>query len=188
MLSRKEVIQNSAARLFRKKGFKSTSMDNIAEAVGIKAASIYNHIDSKQELLSELLIGIAQRFTQGMEEIQSSSLGIEKKLERVIALHIRLAVEQTDSVALITGEWVHLEEKAKSKYLALRDNYEDQFRSIIETGKEEGFYKNLDTEIILFSILSSLRWLYSWYSKNKAYNQIDLEQQLTQCLIEGIKR
>ncbi len=189
MQSRKEVIRSCAARLFRKKGYNATSMRDIAEAVGIKAASIYNHIKSKQELLEDLLLMMAHLFSKGMEDIsRSSSLSSEQKLERLIALHIRLTVENTDAIALVAGEWVHLKSPAREEYLVLRETYENQFKAIIDTGKTEGLFKEIDTEIILFSTLSTLRWLYSWYSKNRQYNIVELERQMTQCLIAGIKR
>jgi len=186
MISRKEAIKNAAARLFRKRGFKATSMRDIAEAVGIKAASIYNHIKSKQELLSELLMEIAIIFTKEMRMIQQTSLDAKQKLERLIALHVRLTIEHTDAIALIAGEWVHLEEEEKLQYVRLRDEYENQFKSIIEQGKAEGLFKQLDTEIILFSTLSTLRWLYSWYSRNRDFDPIELERQMTACLIHGM--
>jgi AcrR family transcriptional regulator len=186
MISRKEAIKNAAARLFRKRGFKATSMRDIAEAVGIKAASIYNHIKSKQELLSELLMEIAIIFTKEMRMIQQTSLDAKQKLERLIALHVRLTIEHTDAIALIAGEWVHLEEEEKLQYVQLRDEYENQFKSIIEQGKAEGLFKQLDTEIILFSTLSTLRWLYSWYSRNRDFDPIELERQMTACLIHGM--
>ncbi|MCG8327694.1 MAG: TetR/AcrR family transcriptional regulator [Chitinophagales bacterium] len=187
MQSTKENIRSCAARLFRKKGYKATSMRDIAEEVGIKAASIYNHISSKQELFSELLLQVAHLFTKGMKDINTSSLSAEEKLEKLIALHIHLTAEYTDSISLIAGEWVHLEEPARTQYINLRNDYENQFRNILDAGKEEGIIKNLDTEIILFSILSTLRWLYTWYSRNKHYNLNDLEQQMINCLIDGVK-
>lgn len=185
MISRKEEIKNAAARLFRKRGFKATSMRDIAEAVGIKAASIYNHIKSKQELLSDLLMEIATIFTKEMKLIQNTSLNAQQKLERLIALHVRLTIEHTDAIALIAGEWVHLEEGQKQEYMTLRDDYENHFTTIIEQGKSEGLFKNIETEIILFSTLSTLRWLYSWYSRNRSFNPIELEQQITACLMNG---
>lgn len=185
MISRKEEIKKTAARLFRKRGYNATSMRDIADAIGIKAASIYNHIKSKQELLSDLLMEIAIIFTKEMEMIQNTSLNSQKKLERLIALHVRLTIEHTDAIALIAGEWVHLNENEKQQYITLRDDYENHFKKIIEQGKVEGIFENIDTEIILFSTLSTLRWLYSWYSRNRSFNPIELEQQITQCLMNG---
>ena len=187
MLTRKEEIRQCAAKLFRRKGYKATSMRDIAEEVGIKAASIYNHIESKQELLRDLLLNIANLFTTEMQSISGSSLDTEEKLNRLITLHIKLTAEHTNAISLIAGEWVHLDEPEKKQYISLRDEYEASFREIIEDGKKEGVFKEVDTDIALFSILSTLRWLYSWYSKNSNYNLIDLEKQINLCLITGLK-
>ena len=188
MKSRKEVIKETAALLFRQRGYSATSMRDIAKEVGIKAASIYNHIESKQHLLSELLLDMAILFTEGMEAINSSSLNATLKLENLIKLHVRLTVEHTDSIALIVGDWIHLEEPARAQFIDLRNNYEEEFKNIIESGKKGNLIDDIDTEIILFSTLSTLRWLYSWYIKNDEYNIEELESHMTQCLLNGIKK
>ena len=186
MQSRKDHILTIAAKYFRKKGYSASSMKDIAEGVGIKAASIYNHFVSKQEILNQLLQGIADRFVEGMRQIQDSSLNPKEKIHALISLHVRMAVEHTDIVALIISEWVHLSEKSRQSFIGKRDCYESSFRKIIEEGKAKKVFKDLDTEIILFSTLSTLRWLYSWYSKNEHYNPVELEKQIGSCLLHGI--
>jgi len=188
MQSRKEEIKSAAARLFRKKGYSATSMRDIATAVGIKAASIYNHFKGKQDLLQDLLLNIAHLFEKGMAEIESSSLPPAEKMEKLIALHVRLTVEHADAIALIAGEWMHLKDPVLTEYVTIRNTYEQDFKSIIEAGKTDGYFKDHDTEIILFSILSTMRWLYTWYSRHKSYNQVELEKQMTDCLLNGIKK
>lgn len=183
--SRRDEIKQKAARLFRKKGYQATSMREIADVVGIKAASIYNHINSKQELLEEMLLTLAQKFTEGMEMIDATTSSPSAKLEELIALHVQLVVDHTDEIALIAGEWVHLDEPAKTKYITLRDEYESAFKEIIEDGKAMGLFKEIDTDLILFSTLSTLRWLYSWYNKNKSYDVDRLKSELTQCIMNG---
>ena len=64
---RKEVIIEKAAQLFRKNGFNATSMRDLAENVGVEAASLYNHISSKAELLQEICFRIANKFTTHMD-------------------------------------------------------------------------------------------------------------------------
>lgn len=188
MPNTKETIQQCAARSFRKKGYKATSMRNIAEEAGIKAASIYNHFKSKDVILEELLMGIAQEFTRSMKVIRLSSISSLEKMEKVIELHVRLTVEHTDAIALITSEWIHLEEPALKKYTRLRDKYEKDFKTIIEDGKKEKEFQDVDTDLAMFSILSTLRWLYSWYSRNKSSNPEELKEQMVRCLLDGLKR
>ena len=195
MKSRKEQIKDASARLFRKKGYRGTSMQDIADAMNIKAASLYNHIKSKQEILCELSLNMAYLFTDGMNDINQSSLSSIDKIKKIIGLHVKLTAEHTDAIALITSEWVHLEKefvkeldvKPYFAYLELREKYEADFKSILKNCIEDEYFEDVNVEIAMFSILSSLHWLYSWYSKNaNKISIVELENQMIKCLVEGL--
>jgi TetR/AcrR family transcriptional regulator, cholesterol catabolism regulator len=184
--SRRTEILECAARLFREKGYKATSMRDIAKAVGIQGASLYNHIKSKEELLSELLMFIANLFTKEMNEINKSSLPPVEKIKRLIGLHVRYTAEHTDAISIITSEWIHLEKSVLPEYLRLRADYEKKFEKIIAECIKEGSFEKVNPKIALFSILSTLRWLYTWYNNQKDINPIELEQQMIHCLLTGL--
>ncbi len=195
MKSRKEQIKAAAARLFRKKGYRATSMQDIADAMNIKAASLYNHIKSKQEILCELSLNMGHLFTEGMNDINQSSLSSIDKIKKIIGLHVKLTAEHTDAIALITSEWVHLEKefvkelnvKPYFAYLELREKYEADFKSILQNCIAEEYFEDVNVEIAMFSILSSLHWLYSWYNKNlHNISLVELENQMIKCLVEGL--
>lgn len=63
--SRKQEIINAAAVLFKDKGYSAVTMRDLASAMGIKAASLYNHIQSKQEILSDIIIKSCRRILYG---------------------------------------------------------------------------------------------------------------------------
>ena len=160
--NRKKQILKGAARLFRKRGFTATSMRDIASELQIEAPSLYNHIKGKQEILQILLLELARSFTLGMEVIISSTLTYEEQLEGLIRLHVDLTIKHPNGMALLTSDWVHLEEPAFSEYVSMRDEYELSF------------------------ILSTLRWLYSWVLKNPEINPIELEKEMIENLLSGI--
>lgn len=187
-LSRKEEIKKTGSRLFREKGYASTSMQDIAHAMGIKAASLYNHINSKQEILYELLQEGADRFVTGMEEVKKSSLTPVEKLENVIKQHIRIAIEHTDLMALMTVEWRHLEEEGKAKYAKSRMDYENDLKVIIQEAKKLGQLKEVDVDIAIFSILTTLQRFYAWHDRHSDCNALDLEKDMIQCLLDGIRK
>lgn len=188
MLTKRDEIKSMAARMFRKRGYSASNLRNLAEAVGMKAPSLYNHIKSKQELLSELLLEMAGYFTHAMEEVMQSETGPVEKLEKLIVQHVRLTVAHPDAIALITSEWVHLEQPARSGYLRHRDEYEAHFRHILTDCISSGHFAQINVDIALFSTLSTLRWLYSWYGKHREIPPAELERQLTHILIGGLRQ
>jgi AcrR family transcriptional regulator len=185
---RKEQILEVASALFRKKGYQATSVRMIAAGLGMEASSLYNHISSKQEILRELLLNTAELFTAGLSEIEQSPKNIFEKLESLVALHIQLTLEFPNQISLITGEWVHLEEPALQQYIKLRNEYEHRFKSIISQGMKEEYLDQMDVDIALFSILSTLHWLYSWVGRHKNIDRADLEIQMKKCLLTGLKK
>ena len=186
--SRRVEILEKSARLIRKKGYAATTVKDIAAELNIKPASLYNHIENKQEILQTILLPLANRYTKGIQEIAKSPLDPLQKLERIIADQIRITIENTDAVSLVPNEWVHLETEARNKYLDWRDIYEKEFKKILRKCIKEGYLRPVNVEIASFSILSTLRWLYSWYAKNKNTNPLVLETELITNLIGGLKK
>ena len=83
-IDRKTEIINVAAKLFKEKGYSAVTMRDIAQAMDIKAASLYNHIKSKQEILVLIVIEIAEEFTNVMNQIVNSDISAIKKIEHAL--------------------------------------------------------------------------------------------------------
>ncbi len=183
---RKTEIITIAARLFREKGYSAVTMRDIAQAMDIKAASLYNHIKSKQEILVLIIIELAEEFTNTMTQIVNSDDTSIVKLERIIQLHIDITMRDSDALASLNSDWMHLDKKELDYFIKMREEYEENFRIIVRKGIEEGEIKNLNSEVIIFSILSTIRTLYLWYGKKKRFNAISLKSDLIQILLNGI--
>jgi len=187
-LSRKDEIIVIASRLFKEKGYKAVSMRDIATAMGIKAASLYNHIEGKQEILSTLILDVAREFTQGMNNVTSENSSPLQKIKNVIELHIDITVNYSEALAALNNDWMHLENEDLEAFIKMREDYEANFREIIKKGIALGEIKPHHPEVILFSILSTLRTLYVWYQKRGKLDVNILKKDMVAVLLEGIIR
>ncbi len=185
--TRKDEIIKTAAKLFKEKGYSAVTMRDLATEMGMKAASLYNHINSKQEILKEIIISLAEEFTSGLQEIQKSNKSNIDKLKDVVELHVNITSKNTYGMASLNNDWMHLEEKLEY-YLQLRSNYEDEFRNVLQQGVKNNEIINGNIEVMLFSILSTLRSLYLWIPKKEDLNPEELSQQLSEVLINGINK
>jgi TetR/AcrR family transcriptional regulator, cholesterol catabolism regulator len=183
---RKTEIISIAAQLFKEKGYSAVTMRDIAQAMNIKAASLYNHIKSKQEILVLIIIEIAEEFTSTMLEIVNSEETSIQKLEKVIQLHIDITLRNADALACLNNDWMHLADAQLNYFIKMREEYEDNFRTIIKNGIANQEIKNLNVEVIIFSTLSTLRTLYLWYGKKKSPNPNVLKSNMIQVLLNGI--
>jgi AcrR family transcriptional regulator len=183
---RKTEIVTISAKLFKEKGYSAVTMRDIAQAMDIKAASLYNHIKSKQEILVLIVVKIAEEFTSGIEEILASNDTTIQKIERVIQLHIDITLRNSDALACLNNDWMHLTDNDLIYFIKMRNDYEDSFRKIIKNGIANGEIKNLNIEVIIFSTLSTLRTLYLWYGKKKTIKPEVLKATMIQVLLKGI--
>jgi AcrR family transcriptional regulator len=185
--TRKDEIIKTAAKLFKEKGYSAVTMRDIATAMGIKAASLYNHISSKQEILIDIIISLAEAFTNGMEEIKSSDISSIKKVQAVVKLHVDITAKNPYGMASLNNDWMHLEKK-RDYYLTLRSGYEADFRRILLEGIKRNEITDSNIEVMLFSILSTLRSLYLWIPKKEDVTPDNLSKNLSNVLINGINK
>ena len=164
--TRKQEIIRVAAKLFKSKGYSAVTMRDLAKAMDIKAASLYNHISSKQAILQDIIIAIAEDFTTGMQNIMNSDTNSIGKLEQIISLHVKIATENTDGLAALNLDWMHLENKL-DYYLKLRNDYEANYLKIIEDGIANNDIRPVKPDVFMFSMLSTLRSLYLWLPKKR---------------------
>jgi AcrR family transcriptional regulator len=185
--TRKDEIIQTSAILFQKKGYSAVTMRDIAKAMGIKAASLYNHINSKQEILSEIIISLAEQFTEQMKIIKTSDDSSIDKLKQIVALHVNITSNNQFGMASLNSDWMHLENELEY-YLKLRKNYENDFRNIIEKGIEDNELVDANPEVMLFSMLSTLRSLYVWLPKKEDLDILKFSNELSLVLINGINK
>ncbi len=183
---RKQEIINVAAKLFKEKGYSAVTMRDIAQILDIKAASLYNHIKSKQEILVLIVIEIAEEFTNVMREVVNSNDSAIKKIERIIELHIDITLRDSNALACLNNDWMHLTDSDLDYFIKMRNDYEDNFRTIMEKGIVDGEIKNYNLDVIIFSILSTLRTLYIWYNKTNKLSSKSLTDNMIKVLLNGI--
>ena len=185
---RKEVILSKAAWLFREKGYNATSMRDLAEAVGVEAASLYNHINSKSEILQEICFKVANRFMSHIEEVSQRAEPAIKKLESILRFHIRNMIELYEEVYVSDREWKHLAEPYLFNFQNQRRVYRQRIASIIEEGIQKGEIKPIDAPTAVLIMLHAVSGIESWHRSKKKISGEMLEENMIIIMIEGLKK
>jgi AcrR family transcriptional regulator len=186
--SKKEVIIEKASKLFREKGFGAASMRDLAEHVGVEAASLYNHIQSKSEILQAICFKIANEFIAHLDAVEASGQPTLKKMEKIIRFHIRMMIEQNEFVYISDHEWRHLPEPYLSNFLNQRRNYRKSLGDILERGIANGEIKVIDSYVAVLTILSAISGIESWQRSRKQISADTLEANMVRYLIDGLKK
>lgn len=172
--TRKAVIFEEAARLFREKGYQATSMRDLAQRVDLEPSSLYSHIKSKDELLQKICFDCADRFTSAMEEIRRENIPPLEKIRKLVNVHIRIALNQPTSTTVFNDEWKNLPQHKLVTFKELRRDYQDKFIEIIREAQDSGDIKDADPGILFNTIISSFRWIQprTTMNDNWKYNQV----------------
>jgi TetR/AcrR family transcriptional regulator, cholesterol catabolism regulator len=189
-LSRKEQVIRKAAELFKDKGYAAASMRDLAQLLGIEAASLYSHIKSKEEILRSLCFDMATEFRKSLEEVEKQNLSASEKLRNGIIGHIRVMAKDLTASAVFMNEHRHLSQPYLRDFLLLRINYINRFKTIIEEGVRNGeFKKTIDRKLAVMTLFSSLNWMPMWYDPSGGIIEpVELGIQLSEMLVNGLKQ
>ena len=188
MTKREEFIAKSL-KLIHQKGFKATTIRDIAECMNCDVANVYNYIDSKQGLLESHLFAINNEFHENVDQIIKSSYSPVDKIKKLIGLYVQITVARPLEASLLVNEWRNLKEPKLSEFIKERESFERKVKKIILEGIKEGAFRQMDPELATYSMLSSVRWLFNRYAgKQIKVNKIELEKEIMEFVLNGLSK
>src|SRR5437868_5677257 len=162
MSARRDELTRTAARLFAERGYHGTSLADVAEAVGMQKASLYHHIQTKEDLLWDVASAGAEAFHAALEAVPDEARAVEK-LRLALRAHLRVVAGQLDVATVFTREWRSLEGERRERFLAERRRYEERIREFFRDGVERGELRtDLDVAAAALLFLSAANWAYTW--------------------------
>lgn len=161
--TRADVVA-TAGRMFAEKGYHGTSMRDLGKELGLLGSSLYSHIDSKEDLLVEVVDEGARLFLDSADKATAVDGTAGERLRALIAGHVDVVLDHQDVVRTYLNEARMLDEGHRSRVVESRDAYEMMFRSVIEQGVDSGeFRADVSPKIAAIFILSILNALERWY-------------------------
>ena len=186
---KKERFLAVVLQLIYKKGFKATTMRDIAQELNFEVANVYNYIDSKQSLLEGYIFETQDEFLAAIDSILDTQGTPVEKLRLVVASYIRITTKRPYEQALVVNEWRNLKEPRLQEFITRRKEYENKLMGIIKEGVALGQFRILDIDMATQTILASLRWLHNKYlGSESSINPIKVEKQLLDFIFKGISK
>ena len=162
----RQAILDAAGGLFQRLGYSGTSMQQIADEVGILKGSMYHHYGSKQEILYALT---RESFASTVDEIGKIALHSEEeppaKLRSCIRSHVRAFADNHPGLAIITAEQDdNLPAGMHDDIMSLRYRYQHLWEQVVEEGQQVGAFRaDASPTIVVNFLLGALNWMYRWY-------------------------
>lgn len=185
--TRQDVVA-AAGRLFAEKGYHGTSMRDLGRELGLLGSSLYAHVDSKQDLLVEVVEEGARLFEKSAEAALSIEGSAAGKLQGLIAGHIEVMVANPDIVRTYLNEARMLDPEHRGRVIAARDGYEQAFRRVIALGATDGSLRaDADPKFDSIFLLSILNAIERWYRPQGEVGVAELVDEVSEFALSALR-
>ncbi len=182
----REDILDAAAQVFRQKGFHGASMQDIAEAVDLKKASLYHHVSSKQDILLAILDRALELLLERISAISNQDIPADKKLRQMIREYLQILAENTDLSAVLLFEHRSLERKQHARHVPNRDRFESLWRQVLVEGVSAKLFECDDPALSARAILGILNWTITWYHPDGSLDITEIADHYSNLLLNGL--
>ena len=160
----REQILRTAADLFRERGYRATTLDDIAARLGMSKASLYKSFHAKEEMLAVISRRTIETFTRELSLVLRSDLAPEDKLRRVVRDHVRFVIANRSFLAVFFSEEANLPARLARALAAQKDRYDKAIESLVVEGVKRGVFRDVPPRLVVFGLLGMLNWVYKWYN------------------------
>ncbi|GGO68850.1 TetR/AcrR family transcriptional regulator [Nocardioides deserti] len=185
---RRRELLAIAAELFADKGFKNTTVRDIADAAGILSGSLYHHFDSKESMVDEILSSFQAELFAAYDEVLRSDDDARTKIERAVRLSFEAIDRHRHEVAIFQNEADFLGQQERFAYLAERNaQSRDVWITLLEDGLRSGALRaDLDVELTYRFIRDTVWVAVRWYRPGGKLTHTDVADQYLTILLDGI--
>ena len=161
-------------------------MNDIADAVSLRKASLYHHVSSKQEILLEILDQALELLLNRVSPITASNDPADKKLRLMIQEYLQILVENIDLATVLLFEHRALERRQHNRHVPNRDKFEALWRDTIAEGVRSRLFKCEDPAVAARALLGIMNWTITWFHPNGEKNIEQVANDYSNLLLGGL--
>ena len=184
----RDDILDAAAQVFRQKGFHGASMADIAEAVNLQKASLYHHVNSKQEILLALLERALDMLIEGIGAVAHQDVPADEKLHQMIKVYLTALADNADLSSVLLFEHRSLESKQRQKHIPQRDRFEALWHEVLEQGVQEELFVCPDTSLAVRAMMGALNWTITWFNPKGSMSISQVADQYAGLMLGGLRK
>ena len=183
---RPDIIE-AATRIFSERGYHAASMSDIADAVGIRKASLYHHVRKKEDLLFAIHETLIDELISETMAVSSSSASPADKVRELLHLTMRFIARNRDGVAVFLSERHAVTGERWQALVVKRDLYERMVSQIVTEGCGSGEFADLPPELVAKALLGMANWAYTWFRQDGPLSADDVGEVFAAIALRGLE-
>jgi len=185
---REQEIIDAAAEIFHRQGYSDTSVQNVADAVGILKGSLYYYIDSKDDLLYRVLLEVHDAAHTIIEEVTAmNDLTPLERLDAYVRRHVEYNIRNLTKVAVYYHDYKLLAPERRAEIRRQRRMYEDFVEGLIGEAQDRGeVAADLDRHVLANCLFGAVNSIYTWYRPGGKVSPSQLADTLARFMLAGV--
>jgi TetR/AcrR family transcriptional regulator, cholesterol catabolism regulator len=181
-------IYRTAAQIILRKGYDATSVNDIANALGMTKAGLYHYINGKKGLLFDIMNFGLDELCEEVVTPARAIVDMEARLRFIITSHAQLVTRGQGAITILVDEVMALTPAQNRIITRRKREYFDRLREILNRLKAEGKLQDVDTTVATFSLLGMINWLSRWFTQEGALTEEQVAEQITRIALHGLLR
>ncbi len=185
--TRRDDVVRLAGQLFAQKGYRATTVREIADAAGILSGSLYHHFDSKESIGDEILAGFLDEILADYRAAVTSAGDPRSVLEQIVRTTSTTLAKHKAALSMLQNDWNYFSSHPRFGYLrkALRE-FEHTWISQLERGVAEGAFRaDLDPRLT-YRLLRDVLWIPAAWHRSGGYTTDQVVDAFLTLLFDGI--
>jgi TetR/AcrR family transcriptional regulator, cholesterol catabolism regulator len=181
-------ILDSAAKVFREKGYYHASMSDIAKETGLLKGSLYHHISGKEELLRLIVVEGLEIYTKSVRKIMMETKDQDEILKKAIIAFMDPFDISFDRIVVFLNERHNLPKSSIKEVNKRINDHENLWVEIIERGKKLKILReNIDSKLLSMAIFGVCQWTSKWFNPKGKYKAKELGELYASFLLDGVR-
>ena len=181
-------VYRTAAQIILRKGYDATSINDIANALGMTKAGLYHYINGKKELLFDIMNFGLDELDEEVATPACSIADPSARLRFIIASHAQLVTKGQGAITILVDEITALPPAQNRMITRRKREYFNHLRDLLNELKAAGKLNDVDTTVATFSLLGMVNWLSRWFRQDGDLTQEQVAEQIVKIALNGLLR
>lgn len=187
--ARRREVMAAAVAVFSERGYRATSMSDIAAKLGMGKASLYHYVASKEEVLIDLYEDVLRENVIAARRIASAGSSARDALAELIADRVAYTCRNRELLRVFFEEEAELPARQQSRLVSVRHEYERTLLDMVARGEAAGEFTLTTTpQILVNTVLGAANWTYKWYQPEGPLTPEELGAQMASILLATLRR
>lgn len=183
--AKRNAVLSTAAQMFNERGFRATSLDDIAARLHVTKPTLYYYVKNKDEILLECVKKGLHLILEGIEASRQAGGNAVDQLRACMQVYADIVTQPFGMCIIRIGD-EEVPEPSRTELRRMKSEIDQAFRRLVAQGVQEGTLAPCDPKMTAFVIAGALSWIGRWYQSGGQYSAAQVAEQCIGTLMHGV--